>query len=116
MTNPNAVVSDTQSAIAMALTATVNTSSLYPTNSSTCNITLFSRNKFPITKSIETTVAGAGKTLAWVEAMRASSPTRNSSEDTEHKNLWIVSNYCSSFSRLMEIKKGRKDELFLNIF
>ncbi|KAK1435487.1 hypothetical protein QVD17_01251 [Tagetes erecta] len=117
MTNPNAVVTDTQSAIAMAFTATVNTSSLYPTNSS-CNITLFSRNKFPITKSsIETTVTGAGKTIAWVEAMRASSPTRNSSEDTEaNKNLWIMKHPSAlgMFEEIMSAAKMKQVVIFLD--
>lgn len=97
MTNPNVVVSDTQSAIAMAIS--VNTSSLYSPSvpNSPYNITLFPRNKFP--KSIETSgtsncnTNGITKNIAWVDAMRASSPTRNTSEDNEEKKVWIVSLY-----------------------
>ena len=91
MTNPNVVVSDTQSAIAMALTVATNgyspPLSNPPPHGYPYNLTLFPKSKFP--KSLE------AKNIAWAEAMRASSPTRNSSssEDTEHKKAWIVSSF-----------------------
>ncbi|KAI3825900.1 hypothetical protein L1987_07618 [Smallanthus sonchifolius] len=123
MTNPNAVVSDTQSAIAMAIAAAVNTSLYSPAvPTSPYNITLFSRNKFPMTKSIETavTVAGAnggmGKNIAWVEAMRASSPTRNSSNDSEDKKVWITKHPSAlgMFDEIMAAAKMKQVVIFLD--
>ncbi|KAI3820289.1 hypothetical protein L1987_07833 [Smallanthus sonchifolius] len=113
MTNPNVVVSDTQSAIAMAITAAVNNSPLFPP--SPYNITLFSRNKFP--KSIETTAtAGVGKNIAWVEAMRASSPTRNSSENSEEKKNWIMKHPSAlgMFEDIMSAAKMKQVVIFLD--
>ncbi|KAF5784649.1 putative trehalose-phosphatase [Helianthus annuus] len=124
MTNPNAVVSDAQSAIAMAITAAVNTSSLYSPSvpNSPCNITLFSRNKFP--KSIETAVtatatgtqSGIGKNIAWVDVMRASSPTRNSSEDSEIKRVWIMKHPSALgvFEEIMSAAKMKQIAIFLD--
>ncbi|KAK9072141.1 hypothetical protein SSX86_008573 [Deinandra increscens subsp. villosa] len=109
MTNPNAVVSDTQSAIAMAITAAVNSPSLF----SRTNITLFPRNKFPVTtKNIET----AGKNIAWVEAMRASSPTRKSSQDNEDKKAWIMKHPSAlgMFEEIMSAAKTKQVVIFLD--
>ncbi|KAI3686007.1 hypothetical protein L1987_79676 [Smallanthus sonchifolius] len=114
MTNPNVVVSDTQSAIAMAITAAVNNSPLFPPSPS-YNITLFSRNKFP--KSIETsTPAGVGKNVAWVDAMRASSPTRNSSENNEEKKNWIMKHPSAlcMFEDIMSAAKMKQVVIFLD--
>ncbi|KAL8226356.1 hypothetical protein R6Q57_016188 [Mikania cordata] len=114
MTNPNAVVSDTQSAIAMAITAAVNYSPAVPT--SPCNITLFSRNKFPITKIIET-APGMRKNIAWVDAMRASSPNRrSSSEDNEDKQVWIMKHPSAlgMFEEIMNAAKTKQVVIFLD--
>nr|XP_043639996.1 probable trehalose-phosphate phosphatase D [Erigeron canadensis] len=125
MTNPNVVVSDTQSAIAMAMTVAVNNSSLYssqvPSTNSYNNITLFARNnKFP--KSIETS-SGVGahaltKNIAWVDvdAMRASSPTRNLTEDSEEKKTWIMKypSALGEFEKIMCAAKMKQVVIFLD--
>ncbi|KAJ9567524.1 hypothetical protein OSB04_003677 [Centaurea solstitialis] len=114
MTNPNVVVSDTQSAIAMALAVAGNAYSPPPSNSQPngypYNLALFSKSKFP--KSLET------KNIAWVEAMRASSPTRNSSssEDTEHKKAWIMKHPSALgvFEEIMSAAKMKQVVIFLD--
>ncbi|KAJ0751559.1 putative trehalose-phosphatase [Helianthus annuus] len=112
MTNSNVAVSDTQSAIAMAITAAaaVNNSSLF--SPSPYNITLFSRNKFP--KSIE--AATAGKNIGWVDAMRASSPTRSSSENTQEKKDWIMKHPSALgvFEEIMSAAKMKQVVIFLD--
>lgn len=126
MTTPSAVVSDTQSAIAIAITAAANHSSLYSTsvpNSPYNNLTLFSRNKFP--KSIETAATspsatspagGVAKNVAWVDAMRASSPTRNSSQDIQEKNNWITKHPSALgvFEEIMSAAKMKQVVIFLD--
>lgn len=116
MTNPNVVVSDTQSAIAMALTVAVNGYSPPLSNSPAgtphgypYNLTLFSKSKFP--KSLET------KNIAWVDAMRASSPTRNSSsEDTEDNKSWIIKHPSALgvFEEIMSAAKMKQVVIFLD--
>ncbi|KAJ0579053.1 putative trehalose-phosphatase [Helianthus annuus] len=112
MTNPNVAVSDTQSAIAMAITAAaaVNNSSLF--SPSPYNITLFSRNKFP--KSIE--AATVGKNIGWVDAMRASSPTRSSSENNQEKKDWIMKHPSALgvFEEIMSAAKMKQVVIFLD--
>ncbi|KAL8243186.1 hypothetical protein R6Q59_009444 [Mikania micrantha] len=125
MTNPNAVVSDTQSAITMAINVAVNNSAIFsPPVPSHYNITLFPRTKFP--KSIETaacagsgsTVAhgGAGKNIAWVDVMRASSPTRSMSENSEEKKTWIMKHPSALrvFEEIMSAAKMKKVVIFLD--
>lgn len=122
MTNPNVAVSDTQSAIAMAITVAVNSSSIYAPSvpNSPYNITLFSRNlnKFP--KSIETAGAGAHagmtKNVAWVDAMRASSPTRNAAENSEEKKIWITKHPSAlgGFEDIMSAAKMKQVVIFLD--
>ncbi|GKE08313.1 probable trehalose-phosphate phosphatase D [Tanacetum coccineum] len=113
MTNPNAVVSDTQSAIAMAITGGVNNASLFSpsiANSPYNNINLFPRNKFP--KSIE----HMAKNVAWVDAMRASSPTRNHSEDSEAKKGWMIKHPSALgvFEEIMSAAKMKQVVIFLD--
>ncbi|KAL8215569.1 hypothetical protein R6Q57_022406 [Mikania cordata] len=125
MTNPNVVVSDTQSAIAMAINVAVNNSAIFsPSVPAHYNITLFPRTKFP--KSIETaacagsgsTVAhgGVGKNIAWVDVMRASSPTRSMSENSEEKKTWIMKHPSALrvFEEIMSAAKMKKVVIFLD--
>ncbi|XP_076884917.1 putative trehalose-phosphate phosphatase D [Bidens hawaiensis] len=117
MTNPNAVVSDTQSAIAMAITTAVNTSIYSQTvPNSPSNITLFSRNKFPKIVETAVTATGIGKNTGWVEAMRASSPTRNSSDDGEKKRVWIMKHPSALgvFEEIMSAAKFKQIIIFLD--
>ncbi|KAK1406759.1 hypothetical protein QVD17_38367 [Tagetes erecta] len=120
MTNPNVVVSDTQSAIAMAITAVSgNNPTLFPPSvTSPYNINMFSRNKFP--KSMETASMGShvggGKNIGWVDAMRASSPTRNSSENSEEKKNWIMKHPSALgvFEEIMSAAKMKQVVIFLD--
>ncbi|KAK9080812.1 hypothetical protein SSX86_000570 [Deinandra increscens subsp. villosa] len=116
MTNPNALISDAQSAIAMAITTAVNTSSIFPSTYN-INIPLFSRNsKFPM--SIE----NAKNSNGWVtvDAMRASSPTRSSSssedEDTDEKKAWIGKHPSAlgEFEEIMSAAKMKQVVIFLD--
>ncbi|KVH99533.1 HAD-like domain-containing protein, partial [Cynara cardunculus var. scolymus] len=113
MTNPNVVVSDTQSAIAMVAvngySPPVSNSPAITPRGYPYNLTLFSKSKFP--KSLET------KNIAWVDAMRASSPTRNSSsEDTEHKKAWIMKHPSALgvFEEIMSAAKMKQVVIFLD--
>lgn len=114
MTNPNAVVSDTQSAIAMAITGGVNNSSLFSPSiaNSPYEVNLFSRNKFP--KSIEN--GRMAKNVAWIDAMRASSPTRNHSEDGEEKKGWMIKHPSALgvFEDIMSAAKMKQVVIFLD--
>ncbi|XP_076945620.1 putative trehalose-phosphate phosphatase D [Bidens hawaiensis] len=115
MANPNAVVSDTQSAIAMAITSVNNSPHFSSSVSSNFNnITLFSRNKFP--KSIETARGGIGNKNAWVDAMRASSPTRSVSENSEEKRAWIMKHPSAlgMFEEIMSAAKMKQVVIFLD--
>lgn len=91
MTNKNVVVSDTKSAITMAITVAVKNSTLFspavakPPATPGGYITISRKN---LLKKLENGGGGA-KIHAWVDSMRASSPTRKSENDDQ--NSWIVS-------------------------
>ena len=96
MTNQNVVVSDSKSAIGMAIAVSVSKSSFFspPVQKSP---TVVPGGYITISlKKIET--GGAGGTCrvgAWVDSMRASSPTRIKStpslSDIEAQSSWMVS-------------------------
>ncbi|KAF5740213.1 trehalose-phosphate phosphatase C isoform X1 [Tripterygium wilfordii] len=118
MTNPNVVVSDAKSGIGMAITAAV-PKSLALLGAAQVTVT---RKKY--LKKTETAREG-GETArinAWVDSMRASSPTRirskislQSETDQEH-NSWIANHpsALSMFEQIVSSSKGKQIVMFLD--
>ncbi|GAB4861203.1 hypothetical protein Ancab_036361 [Ancistrocladus abbreviatus] len=107
MTNPNVVVSDS---INMAMN-----SSLFPPGSSPSSGRCVPLPPKKIIKKLET----AGKINAWVESMRASSPTRLKSpslSQSEDHNSWMVHHPSAleMFEEIMNESKGKQIVMFLD--
>ncbi|KAL3504716.1 hypothetical protein ACH5RR_034557 [Cinchona calisaya] len=69
----------------------------------------------PSFKKFETAAVGGGRINAWVDSMRASSPTRRSSDNEENKS-WILNHpsALSKFEEIMNVSKGKQIVMFLD--
>lgn len=116
MTNKNVVVSDTKSGITMAITVVVKNSTLFspavakPPATSAGYFTISRKN---FLKKHENGGGGA-KIHAWVDSMRASSPTRKS--EIEDQNSWILHHPSAlgMFEEIMNASKGKQIVIFLD--
>ncbi|KAJ9673802.1 hypothetical protein PVL29_023384 [Vitis rotundifolia] len=120
MTNQNVVVSDPKSAIGMAIAVSVSNSSFFspavpkPPTVPGGYITIS-------LKKLETGGAGgAGRVGAWVDSMRASSPTRIKStpslSDTEALSAWMLHHPSAlrTFEQITNASKGKQIVMFLD--
>lgn len=95
MTNQNVVISDTKSGFSMEIVVSICESAIFPqavpkplaAPGGSASI-IWTK---PSLKKLETAAASGGRINAWVESMRASSPTRRPSENEETNKSWMVS-------------------------
>ncbi|KAM7516804.1 hypothetical protein LguiA_006387 [Lonicera macranthoides] len=126
MTNQNVVLSDVKSGIGMSIKLAVSSSALFspaaPKPPAGGGYVPISRKN--LLKKLETGAVGGGggaKVNAWVDSMRASSPTRNKSappslSESDDNNSWIVQHPSAlgKFDDIMEASKGKQIVIFLD--
>uniref|UniRef100_A0A5B7C0Q7 Trehalose 6-phosphate phosphatase n=1 Tax=Davidia involucrata TaxID=16924 RepID=A0A5B7C0Q7_DAVIN len=122
MTNQTLVVSDTKSGIGMKITVAVSNCTLFspavpkPPAAPGRYITIL-RKKF--LKKLETRGGGGARINAWVDSMRASSPTHKSApslSQTEDQNSWIFHHpsALAMFEQITNASKGKQIVIFLD--
>ncbi|POO02839.1 Trehalose-phosphatase [Trema orientale] len=113
MTNQNVVVPDTQAAINMAITVAVSNSEIFTTAAPGGYISI-SRKKF--LKNLE--INGGARINAWVDSMRASSPTHIKSTPSlsDDQSSWIIHHPSAldMFEQIIEASKGKQIVMFLD--
>ncbi|KAL2453400.1 putative trehalose-phosphate phosphatase J [Abeliophyllum distichum] len=115
MTNQNVVISDAKSGLTMAIAVAMSESNIYSAAMSKPLVAAngyFSRKKF--IKKLETNGGGA-RINAFIDSMRASSPTSRASE-TEDQKSWIIHHpsALSVFEDIMNASKGKEIVVFLD--
>ncbi|KAI4317248.1 hypothetical protein L6164_025136 [Bauhinia variegata] len=124
MTQQNVVVSDPKSGINMAITVAVSNSSIFTTSvqkppAAQGGYISISRKKF--LKNLEINGLGGARINAWVDSMRASSPTHVKSNSTpsladDHHSSWIVRHPSAldMFEEIIDASKGKQIVMFLD--
>ncbi|KAL2468012.1 putative trehalose-phosphate phosphatase J [Forsythia ovata] len=115
MTNQNVVNSDAKSGLTMAIAVAMSESNIYSAAMPKPLVAAngyFSRKK--LIKKLETNGGGA-RINAFIDSMRASSPTRRASE-TEDQKSWIIHHpsALSVFEDIMNASKGKEIVVFLD--
>jgi len=113
MTNQNVVVADTNSGLNLAITVHVTNSSIFTTAAqkppaAPGGYISISRKK--LLKNLE--INGGARINAWVDSMRASSPTHIKSTPSvnEDQSSWIVSTRRTQKPNLYTNSSSRKDQ------
>ncbi|OAY35861.1 probable trehalose-phosphate phosphatase J [Manihot esculenta] len=119
MTNQNVVVSDPKSTINLAITVHVSDSSIFPTAAqkppaAPGGYISISRKK--LLKNLE--INGGARINAWVDSMRASSPThlKSTPSITDDQGSWILHHPSAldMFEQIIEASKGKQIVMFLD--
>ncbi|XP_059593671.1 probable trehalose-phosphate phosphatase J isoform X1 [Vitis vinifera] len=112
MTRQNVVVADSKSGINVAITMTVSNSSLFTKAVQKTRETQGGCINIPPKK-----VGGGARINAWVDSMRASSPTRvKSAASLSDQNSWMLRHpsALNMFEQIIEASKGKQIVMFLD--
>ncbi|CAA2994485.1 probable trehalose-phosphate phosphatase J [Olea europaea var. sylvestris] len=116
MTNQNVVISEAKTGLAVATAVAVSESNFY--SPAMPKPLVAANGYFPRKKSIkklETNGGGGARINAFIDSMRASSPTRRASE-TEDQKSWIIHHpsALSMFEDIMNASEGKEIVVFLD--
>ncbi|KAK9270622.1 hypothetical protein L1049_026204 [Liquidambar formosana] len=122
MTNQNVMVSDAKSGVGVAITVSMSNSSLFssmvPKPPATPGRFIIPRKK-PL-KKLDTGGVGGARVNAWVDLMRASSPTHIKSTaslpENEDQNSWMIHHPSAlhMFEQIINASKGKQIVMFLD--
>uniref|UniRef100_A0A5B7AQ92 Trehalose 6-phosphate phosphatase n=1 Tax=Davidia involucrata TaxID=16924 RepID=A0A5B7AQ92_DAVIN len=117
MTKQNVVVSDTKSSLNMAITVAVSNSSLFTTAAQKPPGGYITISRKKLLQNLE--INGGARINAWVDSMRASSPTHINSTrplSEDQSSSWIVHHPSAldMFEQITNASKGKQIVMFLD--